>query len=383
MRILVSGAGMAGLSAAISLGAIGHDVTLVEHANHLRAGGSPIDIRGDALDVARRLGVLEQIHERRVTMTERSQFVDDHGRVLAELPTDEVSDSADDIEIPRLELARVLHHALSPRTRLWFGESIESLHDDDDGVDVTFVSGRHDRFDLVVGADGVHSLTRRLVFGPEQDYLHHLGLYIALTTMRATGRAAERLNPILNWPGHMIGITGYDDVSLGVLTFRSPWIEYDYRDLAAQKQIVLDAYADHDEWRVAEILDAVRADPELYFDSISQIHMDTWHRGRVVLVGDAAHCASGLSGRGTSLAFTGTWLLAQALHTYGEDLAAALEEYETRQRPHVDHAQASAGPGGDLIVPATQHDLDVRNARLRGLATPTETWAITESYSHS
>lgn len=383
MRILVSGAGMAGLSAAISLGATGHDVTLVEHAERLRTGGSPIDIRGDALEVAHRMGVLEQIREHRVTMTERSQFVDSQGTVLAELPADEVSDSVDDIEIPRLELARVLQHALPPCTRLWFGESIEALHDDGDGVDVTFVSGRRDRFDLVVGADGVHSLTRRLVFGPEQDHLHHLGLYIALATLPATGRTAERVNPILNWPGHMIGISSYDDVSLGVLTFRSPWIDYDYRDLDAQKQIVLDAFAGHDEWRVPEILDAVLADAELYFDSISQIHLDTWHRGRVVLVGDAAHCASGLSGRGTSLAITGTWLLAQALHTHGEDLEAAFEEYERRQRPHVVRAQASAGPGGDLIVPATQYDLDVRDARLRGLATPTETRAIAERYSHS
>ena len=163
----------------------------------------------------------------------------------------------------------------------------------------------------------------------------------------------------------MIGITSYDDVSLGVLNFRSPWIDYDYRDLEAQKQIVIEAFAGHDEWRVPEILDSVRADPDLYFDSMSQIHMDTWHRGRVVLVGDAAHCASGLSGRGTSLAITGTWLLAQALRAHRGDLEAAFEEYETRQRPYVFRAQASAGPGGDLIVPATQHDLDVRNARLR------------------
>ena len=383
MRILISGAGMAGLSAGIALSALGYDVTLVEHADHLRTGGSPIDIRGDALDVAQQMGVLEQIREHRVTMTERSQFVDSQGTVLAELPANEVIDSADDIEIPRLELARVLQHALPPRTRLWFGESIEALHDDGDGVDVTFVSGRRECFDLVVGADGVHSLTRRLVFGPEQDYLHHLGLYIALTTMPTTGREAERVNPILNWPGHMIGITSYDDISLGVLTFRSPWIDYDYRDIDAQKQIALDAFAGHDEWRVPEILDAVLADPELYFDSISQIHMNTWHRGRVVLVGDAAHCASGLSGRGTSLAITGTWLLAQALHTHEEDIGAAFEEYETRQRPHVDRAQASAGPGGDLIVPATRQDLDVRNARLRGPSRPAETRAITDRYSHS
>ncbi len=309
--------------------------------------------------------------------------------MLAELPADEVSDSADDIEIPREDLARVLHHALVNRTTLMFDDSIGQLHDDGDGVDVTFVSGEQDRFDLVVGADGVHSLTRRLVFGPEQDYLRHLGVYIALTKMPGTHQpvtgtaGAERVNPILNWPGHMIGVTSYDDVSLGVLTFRSSWIDYDYRDLDAQKQIVVDAFAGHNEWRVPEILDAVRADPELYFDSISQIYMDTWHQGRVVLVGDAAHCASGLSGRGTSLAITGTWLLAQALRSHDGDLEAAFDEYEARQRPHVSHAQASAGPGGDLVVPATQRDVDVRNARLRHPEVSVESQEVPGRHDHS
>lgn len=382
MRILVSGAGMAGLSAAVALGTTGHDVTVVERAPGLRAGGSPIDVRGDALDVARRLGVLDRIVEHRVTMTERTQFVDAGGAVLAELPVDEVSDSDDDLEIGREDLARVLQDALPPRAGLRFGESIATLHDDGDGVDVSFVSGEQDRFDLVVGADGVHSLTRHLAFGPEKDYLRHLGLYVALARMPSTRRPGAcsrsgadeaapsaggggRANPLLNWPGHLIGVTTYADVDLAVLNFRSGWIDYDYRDLEAQRQIVLDAFAGHDEWRVPEILDAVRADPDLYFDSMSQIHLDCWHRGRVVLVGDAAHCASGLSGRGTSLALTGTWLLARALLADDRALEPAFAEYEARQRPHVDRAQATAGPGAELIVPATQHDLDARNARLR------------------
>ena len=367
MRILVSGAGMAGLAAGINLGALGHDVTLVERAGHLRVNGSPVDIRGDAIDVARRMGVLDQIQDRRVTMTEMAQFINADGSVLAELPGGEVSDSADDIEIPREDLARVLHAALAPGTSLIFGESIRALRDDGDGVEVAFISGRRDRFDLVVGADGMHSLTRRLTFGPERDYLRHLGFYVALTAMPAEA-GADRHNPFLNWPGHMIGITRYGDTALGVMNFRAGWIDYDYHDLDAQKQILIDAFAGHDEWRVPEILDAVRRDPELYFDSVSQIHMPGWHRGRVVLIGDAAHCASGLSGRGASLAITGSWLLAQALRDNPGDLPAAFRQYEAGQRPYVDHAQLSAGPGGDLVVPATQEDLDQRNARLRAAA---------------
>ena len=364
MRILVSGAGMAGLSAGISFGLAGHDVTIVERAGHLRVNGSPIDVRGDALGIAAELGILDKIRDRKVSMTELVQFVDRDGDVIAELPGGEVSDSEDDIEIPREDLARILRDALAPSTSLIFGESIKVLNQDSSGVDVTFISGNRERYDLVVGADGLHSLTRRLAFGAEPDYLRHLGIYVALVNLPAA-RSRGRNNPVYNFPGHMIGITRYHDTALGVINFRAPWIAYDYRDLDAQKQIVIDAFAGHDEWRIPEILDAVRADPELYFDSVSQIHLPTWHRGRVVLVGDAAHCASPLSGRGASLAITGTWLLAQAVQNHPEDLAAAYAEYEHNQRPYVTHAQATVGPGGDLVVPATQEALDTRNERLR------------------
>lgn len=312
MRILVSGAGIAGLSAGINLARAGHDVTIVERANHLRVNGSPIDIRGDAIGVAAAMGALDSIRAHLVTMTERAKFVDSDGEVLAEVHPPEMSDSADDVEIPREDLTRILREALDPSTQLVFGESIVELVDDGSGVDVGLASGARQRYDLVIGADGMHSNTRRLVFGAEAQFLKHLGFYVALADL--PGRAAaDGDNPIYNYPGHMAGIAAFNDNALAVFQFRSPWIDYDYHDLDAQKQILADAYAGHDEWKIPELLRAARADPELYFDSTSQIHMPQWHSGRVVLVGDAAHCASSLTGRGTSLALTGTYLLAQAL----------------------------------------------------------------------
>jgi 2-polyprenyl-6-methoxyphenol hydroxylase-like FAD-dependent oxidoreductase len=115
----------------------------------------------------------------------------------------------------------------------------------------------------------------------------------------------------------------------------------------------------------AALIDAARRDPELYFDSVSQIEMPSWHEGRVVLVGDAAACASPLSGRGTSLAITGTWFLAKALSDHPDDLEAAFTQYEREQRPHVSYAQGTAAPGGDQLVPATQDAIDARNQLLR------------------
>jgi len=370
MRILVSGAGMAGLSAGINLGSAGHDVTIVERANHLRVNGSPIDIRGDALAIADEMGVLDEIRARQVDMTQRACFVDENGDLVAPLPIDEINDSPDDLEIPREDLAHVLRNALPPSVTLTFDESIAELTDDGRGVDVRFTSGNEQRYDLVVGADGMHSATRRMTFGPEERYLRHLGFYVALAQLpdrTETGSA----NPLYNFPGHLAGVVEYHHKSAAVLMFRSPWIDYDYRDLDAQKQILTDAFAGHDEWRIPELVEAARRDPELYFDSVSQIDMPSWHTGRVVLVGDAAACASPLSGRGTNLAITGTWLLAKALRDHPDDLDTALAQYERDQRPHVTYAQGTAVPGGDHQVPATQDAIDARNRRLRAALTPT------------
>lgn len=360
MRILISGAGIAGLSSAITLGADGHDVTLVERASHLRVNGSPIDIRGGALDVADKIGVLAKIRDRRIDMTERVQFVDTNGVVVAELPSDQINDSPDDIEIPREDLTTILRDHLEPSVDLWFDESIAELVDDDDGVDVRFASGAIGRYDIVVGADGMHSAVRRLTFGPEQQFLSHLGFYVALAEL-PNYTSSGRNNPLYNFPGHMIGIVTYNDKALAVFTFRSPWIDYDYHDLAAQKQILANAYAGHNEWRVPELVEAALADPELYFDSVSQIRMPAWHRGHVVLLGDAAHCTSNLTGRGTSLALTGAWFLAQALRDHPDDITQAWAQYDRDQRPHATRIQAMAAPGGDLLAPATQDQIDTRN----------------------
>ncbi|MEE3066647.1 MAG: FAD-dependent monooxygenase [Actinomycetota bacterium] len=366
MRILVSGAGVAGLSTAINLGADGHDVTVVERADHLRVNGSPIDIRGDSIAVADKMGVLGQIRECQIDMTERVQFVDRDGAVAAELPED-IGDSPDDIEIPREDLTKILHNHLGPSVDLRFCEYVTKIDADNRGVEVGFASGARDRYDVVVGADGMHSAVRRLVFGPEQQFVHHLGFYTALADLPGYVPSG-RINPMYNFPGHLAGIATYRDKALAVLIFRSPWIEYDYHDLAAQKQILADAFAGHWEWRVPELVDAAIADPELYFDSVSQIHLPSWHRGRVVLVGDAAHCASPLSGRGTALALTGAWFLAQALRDQPTDLPHAFAQYEHDQRPHAARSQATAAPGGDRLVPATQEQIDARNREFSALS---------------
>jgi 2-polyprenyl-6-methoxyphenol hydroxylase-like FAD-dependent oxidoreductase len=364
MNILVSGAGVAGLAQALNLGSRGHRVTVIERGGHFRVNGSPIDIRGEALGIAEKMGLLDRIREQRVRMTERSVFVDRDGEPIVQVPLNETGDSADDVEIAREDLANLLAGELPAETIVRFHDSVTALADDGAGVDVRFASGASDRFDLVIGADGLHSAVRRLAFGPERDYLKYLGCYVALGDLPSSGVRDDGINPIYNFPGHMAGITRYKDKALAVFMFRSELLDYDHHDLDAQKKILLDAFAGHAEWKLPELLDAAREDPELYFDSASQIHLPAWHSGRVVLVGDAAHAASGLSGRGTSLALTGTWFLAEELERANGDHTVAFARYEDRQRPHVHKGQASVGAGAELVLPGTWEAIHARNERL-------------------
>lgn len=369
MNILVSGAGIAGLAGAHELGTRGHDVTVVEYAPQLRLTGTPIDIRGDAIQAVDRMGLLAKVQKRRLRMSERTQFVDSGGEPVARIPMAEISDSDDDIELLREDLVRILADALPAATvAIRFGDSIETLTDDGGGVDVRFASGRTGRYDLVLGADGQHSAVRGLVFGPEADWLRHLGVYFALADHPGEARS-EGANSIYNVPRRMAGIFRYHDKAVAVFQFRSEPIDYDHHDLDAQKKILIDAFAGYRSWRIPELLDAARADPGFFFTPASQIHLPSWHRGRIVLVGDAGYSPAYLSGRGTSLALTGARFLAEELERCGTDHTAAFARYEARQRPYVTFAQDRVHSGRDRMLPTSWAAIAARNKALRAPGT--------------
>jgi 2-polyprenyl-6-methoxyphenol hydroxylase-like FAD-dependent oxidoreductase len=367
MEILVSGGGIAGLTCALEFGSRGHDVTVIERAPHLRLTGTPIDIRGDAIEAVNRMGLLARIQARRVRMSERTQFLDIHGKPIALMPIAEMGDSDDDIEILREDLVGILADTVPDTVTIRFEDSIKALAHGGGGVDVQFASGRTARYDLVVGADGQHSAVRRLVFGPDEHHVRHLGVYFALADLPGEAQT-EGANSIYNVPGRMAGVFRYGGKAVAVFEFRSGPVDYDPDDLDGKKKVLIDAFADYPSWRIPELLDAARADPAFYLSAASQVHLSSWHRGRVVLVGDAGYCAAFLSGRGTSLALTGARFLAEELDRDGSH-STAFARYEARQRPYVTFAQSRAASGRDRILPATWAGIAARNEALKAHST--------------
>lgn len=362
MHVLISGAGIAGLTCALELARRGHDVTVVEYADHFRLEGTPVDIRGEAIETVDRMELLESIRAHRLQMSETSRFVDADGTPVARVP---LADSgSDDIEILREDLVRILADALPDTVTIRFGDSIQTLTDDGDDVGVRFESGHTGRYDLVLGADGQHSVVRGLVFGPEQDSARHLGVYFALANLPGDAWA-QHANSIYNVPDRLAGIFQYKSKTVAVFQFRSEPLDYDHHDLQAQKRILVDTFADHSSWKIPQLLDAARADPEFFFDGATQIQLPCWHRGRVALIGDAGYCPAFLSGRGTSLALTGSHILAQELASNADNHTAAFERYEARQRPHVTFAQATVDRGRDHLLPGTWAEIAARNTRLQ------------------
>lgn len=378
MNVLISGASMAGLSAAYWFAHLGHRVTVVERADGLRPGGAPIDVRGRALGTAERMGILAKIDDQKVVVSNPAPVLDGQGAQVATLDLRWFANETDeDIEISRDRLNQILLDAIPDDVEFRYRTSITSLVDGTDGVDVAFTDGAQGRYDLVVGADGLHSNVRKLAFGPEKDYVRHFGYYVALVDLPG-GREWRR--GMLNIPGLKISVRNAGDGPQAMMLAASPEIDYDYRDLAVHRKLIDDFLSRIDAWQVREIREAFM-DPAakgFYFDSVSQTHMPSWINGNVAVIGDAGHCAALLSGMGTTLAMVAAETLATTWTECDGDMGTASSRYDERLRPYVEQCQAFAHEGAPIMVPPTQEALDQRNATFRAYA---ETYAQTDAAS--
>ncbi|MGI5130331.1 FAD-dependent monooxygenase [Pseudonocardia sp. CA-107938] len=357
---LISGAGIAGSAAAYWLHRSGYEVTVLERAAAPRQGGQTVDLRGAGRTVARRMDVFDEILDR--TVEQRGiAYVDDRGRIRASLPADAFGGNGivSEIEILRGDLADVLHTAVRDDCEHVWDDTVTALSEHSGGVAVEFERSAARSFDLVIGADGTHSAVRRLAFGPEKHFLRPIGGYQAWFTTparadlddwflmhRAPGGRVASLRP-----GRLPG------EAKAALAFRSDPLAIDRRDGAAVRRLVRDRFAGITGWNVPWLLDALDTAPDLAFDSIDQVHMDTWTRGRVALVGDAACSPTSLTGLGTSLALVGAYVLAGEMRRSGGNHPTAFAHYERIMRPYVAQAQelpplgiAGFAPNGRLAI---------------------------------
>jgi 2-polyprenyl-6-methoxyphenol hydroxylase-like FAD-dependent oxidoreductase len=365
-NVLISGASVAGPALACWLRKHGFRPTLVERAPSLREGGYKIDIRGAALEVLDRMGLLEDVR-RQSTDMRVARFVDVNGKQMATMSAQLFGGrEGDDVEIMRGDLAEILHNATKDDVEYIFGDSINGLEERPDGVHVTFENGPARTFDLVVGADGLHSNVRALTFGEESRFIHDLGHHISIFTV-PNHLGLDRTEMMHPAPGRSVGMysTRQSTDAKAMFLFISPADPYDRKDVIQQKKLLASTFADQG-WDVPRLLDSMWDAPDFYFDSMSQVRMDRWSSGRVVLVGDAAYGPSPASGQGTSLSLVGAYVLAGSLAAAAGDHAAAFAAYENDMRHFVEENQklAASNLKGMVLKSAGQIRFQMRMLRL-------------------
>jgi 2-polyprenyl-6-methoxyphenol hydroxylase-like FAD-dependent oxidoreductase len=371
-RILVSGASIAGPTVAYWLDRFGFDVTVVERAASLRGGGYPIDVRGPAVEVARRMGMLPGLRKAHI-QAKRITFLHPDGSVAGTIRPEALTGGVEhaDIELPRGELTELLYELTrNGAIRYQFNDAIAALDQDADGVAVTFASGATGYFDVVIGADGIHSQTRHLLFGPEAPFTHYLGYcYNGFSMPNFLGLSHESV--AYATPGRYAVLSAVKNsptlhAFLIVASEEAPVIRH--QDSVAHRRRTAQQFAGS-AWVVPKLVAAMREADDFYFDVVSQVRLDHWSKGRVVLVGDAAFAPSFLSGQGSSLAMIGAYILAGELATRAAP-ADAFAHYEALMRPFAVANQNLAGAGRAFLLPLTQEEIDTRNRVLASLDLP-------------
>ncbi|KTD42028.1 FAD-dependent monooxygenase [Legionella parisiensis] len=338
MRVLISGAGVAGLSVAYWLKRYGFTITIVERAPSLLIGGYKIDVRGAALHVLRRMGIYETVVAASTDM-QGAMLVDRNGKVIQKMSGDVFGHRAgEDVEIIRGALCQILMDQVLDADFI-FGDWIQEITQFSDHIEVLFQYSEAREFDLVIGADGLHSNVRKLVFGEESLFSQELGLYLCVFTV-PNYLNLDRLEMQYSELGRVASVwsASGEPNAKACFGFIAPE-KVDLRNVEQQQQVLRTVY-DGIGWEIPKFLKMMCDSPDFYFDAAAQIHMDHWSQGRVVLLGDAAYCASPMSGQGSSLAIIGAYILAGELGASKDNYQLALQNYENQMRPFVKLNQA-------------------------------------------
>ena len=372
LRIAICGAGIAGPTLAYWLQRGGHQPTLIEKAPHLRTGGYLIDFWGIGYEVAQRMG-LEPTLQDIGYQVEQVRLVDRRGRTAASFSVDGFRRMAQGryVSLTRGDLAAAIYGSIGPQVETIFDTTVTAIADDGDSVQVTFTQGEPREFDLLIGADGLHSTVRDLVFGPQRQFERDLGYVVAACEVSGYRPREELVYVSYTTPGKQVARFALrGDRTLFLFIFAAEHLPGPVPHTLAERKLALRRVFGDAGWESARILDAVEGVPEIYFDRVSQIRMPQWSQGRVMLLGDAASCVSLLAGEGTGLAMTEAYVLASELHRAQGDYQAAFRQHEQQLRPFIAGKQAAAGRFAASFVPRTRSAIWRRNQMMKLLAIP-------------
>jgi 2-polyprenyl-6-methoxyphenol hydroxylase-like FAD-dependent oxidoreductase len=377
--VLISGAGIAGPALAYWLHHRGFEPLLIERAPQFREGGYMIDFWGVGFDVAERMNLIPPLRDVGY-LIDRLKFVDERGHIRSGLDAEILRSALCNrfFSLPRGDLARAIFNTVADKIETIFGDTVTAIREDPDGVDVEFERSQPRRFDLVAGCDGLHSAVRQIAWGPAKEFEKYLGYYCASFITANYPHREERTYTSYAEPGRSISryaLRGGRTAFLFIFACEQPLKENP--ELTDAKAMLRERFTG-DRWiEIAEILKRLEICHDLYLDSVSQIRMPAWSKGRIALVGDAAYCPSLLAGEGAGFALAGAYLLAGELQRRSVDHAAAYRAYEQRFRAFIERKQRSARQFATSFTPKTGLGLLVRDLVLRFTAfSPVSDWLM-------
>jgi 2-polyprenyl-6-methoxyphenol hydroxylase-like FAD-dependent oxidoreductase len=357
MNIIINGIGIAGPALAFWLTKSGHDVLLVEQAPSLRGGGYVIDFWGIGYDIAEKMGIIPEIRRLGYQVKE-VRFVDDRGRKRGGFNVDVFWRMTNDrfTSVPRTDISATISRALEGKVETIFGDSVAGIEDHGDRVHVSFDRSPPRDADLVIGADGQHSRVRQLAFGPDANIEVSLGYHVAAFEVEGYRARDELVYVSHDLPGRQVSrLSMRGDKTMFLFIIDDKHVHGD-----DPKAVITRAFAGAG-WEWPQIAEELTRAHDIYFDTVSQIRMDRWTRGRVALVGDAAACVSLMAGEGTGLAMAEAYVLAGEIHACDGDVAAAFAGYERRLMPFVRKKQVSAAKFATSFAPKTALGISFRN----------------------
>jgi 2-polyprenyl-6-methoxyphenol hydroxylase-like FAD-dependent oxidoreductase len=354
MRVLIVGAGPAGLTLAYWLQKGGHTPVVMEKSPNIRTAGYMIDFAGSGWDVANRMGIIPQL-EAVDHAVQEVVFKDSNGRTTAVMPTAKLYKTwgfdKRFLGLDRRDLVETLYHKVESDVEIHFDTTLTAIHQSAEEVTATFADGNEGSFDLLVGADGIHSSVRTLVFGSEVEFADYLGYYVACFYSPALIPDLPSSFLMHVEPGMQVGVMPLSGQRwLSILIYKS---EDKGHIPPGERLQILKERARGVGWITTDLLNSLPADTPIYMDTVTQIEMPSWSSNRVALIGDAAYCMTLISGQGTSMAMAGAYFLAEELRQ-SADPHVALQCYEERLRPYIQQKQKKARNFAPSFVPSSK-----------------------------